>query len=223
MDKKPLVRSVLLRNQVYNLLRSHLLQGKYPPGTHLVEDELAEQLGASRTPIREAMHRLMVEGLVVQSEGRGLRVADVGQEDMKEAMDIRLLLEKYAVNLAARYATAEEIAELRATCLQEQEYLHQNHEKYLDEITQLNRKFHEQLVNCSHNRMLNYVVSQLLGNVLYRLFALGEPENLKTFAASHLKLVEAIERHDAEAAEKEITYHIGLMGNILKPEKEGES
>src|SRR5512138_187736 len=119
----PLIRSVLLRDQVYNLLRTRMLKGVFPPGYRLVEDELAEQLEVSRTPIREAIHRLMVEGLVVASKGRGLEVANVAHQDLMDAIDIRLLLEKYASRLAARLATTEEISKLKLICTQEQQCL----------------------------------------------------------------------------------------------------
>jgi len=134
----PLIRHALLRDQVYNLLRTQVLDGTLPPGSRLVEDELAERLGASRTPVREAMHRLMVEGLVVASKGRGLEVADVGPQELKEAIEIRLLLEKYAIGFAARLAAPEEIEQLRETCRLEKEYLREHPEKHLSELFQLN-------------------------------------------------------------------------------------
>jgi len=214
----PLIRHALLRDQVYNLLRTQVLDGTLPPGSRLVEDELAERLGASRTPVREAMHRLMVEGLVVASKGRGLEVADVGPQELKEAIEIRLLLEKYAIGFAARLAAPEEIEQLRETCRLEKEYLREHPEKHLSELFQLNRNFHQQLVRCAHNQTLNYIVSQLLNNSVYRFYALGDLQNLHKFAASHLHLVDAIERHDVQAAEAEITYHLELMGSILSPE-----
>lgn len=211
----PLVRSVLLRDQVYNLLRTKMLKGIFPPGFRLVEDELAEQLEVSRTPIREAIHRLMVEGLVVASKGRGLEVANVGHEELMDAIDVRLLLEKYAVRLAAKLATSEEIEQLKSICLQEQECLREDPEKCLAELFQINRRFHEQLVACAHNKTLNFIVGQVLSNSVYRFYALGDRQNLRTFSASHVRLVDAIESHNAEAAEAEISYHFELMEKIL--------
>ncbi|MGQ9586070.1 MAG: GntR family transcriptional regulator [Anaerolineae bacterium] len=208
-----LPRTALLRDQVYETLRDSILRGVLPPTYRLVEEELAGQLGVSRTPVREAIQRLQIEGLVVASSVRGFEVASVDPQDIEGTLDIRLLLESYAARRATTHMTAVQLEELQKIVRREQECLGSGS---LDEMAELNRDFHTQLVAGSGNRTLVNLVEYLLRHsASYRLFALGEPDNLRLFCESHCRLVRALEEHDADAAEAEVVYHIGLAREIL--------
>jgi DNA-binding GntR family transcriptional regulator len=208
-------RSKLLRDQAYEALRDSILDGSVPPGYRLVEDELAERLSVSRTPVREAIQRLQVEGLVVASSSRGFEVAPIDSYDIEGALDIRLLLESYAVQEAATRVTARQLEELKDICRQEADCLKQDGPELADELQELNRRFHDQFVACADNRTLTTLVRYLQGQPAYRLFALGNPGNLQLFVESHCRLVRMLAEHDADAAKAEIAYHINLARQIL--------
>ncbi|MGH8843694.1 MAG: GntR family transcriptional regulator, partial [Advenella sp.] len=106
-------RGVTLSDQAYNYIVQSLENGSLPPGTRLRETELAADIGLSRTPIREALNRLMSEGLVTNDPKRGLIITELDQNMVGELYEMRRVLESTAAALAARHATDVEIAVLR--------------------------------------------------------------------------------------------------------------
>lgn len=105
--------SISLRDSVYLTIREAILNGKYPPNKRLREIPLAEELGVSRTPVREAIKRLAEEHLVVIMPKCGAKVADYSDKDVADALAVRLVIENMAVKLAARYMTKDQVIELR--------------------------------------------------------------------------------------------------------------
>src|SRR5215470_13527735 len=113
---RPLQRPVPLRQSVYDALIDLIVGGELPPGQHLVETDLARQLGVSRQPVREALHRLEAEGWVDLRPNQGAFVHVPTDEEVDQLLDVRELLEVEAARLAARAATADDIARLRVIC-----------------------------------------------------------------------------------------------------------
>ena len=102
-----------LRDVVFNTLRQAILRGEMEPGERLMEIQLAQKLGVSRTPIREAIRKLELEGLVVMIPRKGAEVAHITEKDMKDVLEVRCTLEELAVSLACKKTTPEKIAELK--------------------------------------------------------------------------------------------------------------
>jgi DNA-binding GntR family transcriptional regulator len=169
----------------------------------LVESDLARRFGVSRTPIREALQRLETQGLVTR-DGRSLIVASLDHGQMAELYVVRGSLEGLAANLAARHATPEEIAVMRAMCEEDRALLGDPRA-----LARANRRFHHQIHLASHNRFL---VQQL--GLVHRSMALLAETSLAAEGrgphalAEHEAIVAAIESRDPEAAEAALRSHI---------------
>lgn len=103
-----------LRDVVFNTLRQAILKGEMEPGERLMEIQLAQKLGVSRTPIREAIRKLELEGLVIMIPRKGAEVAHITEKDMKDVLEVRSALEELAATLACRNVTADRLSELKA-------------------------------------------------------------------------------------------------------------
>ena len=103
-----------LRDVVFNTLRQAILKGEMEPGERLMEIQLAQKLGVSRTPIREAIRKLELEGLVVMIPRKGAEVAHITEKDMRDVLEVRSTLEELAVELACKHVTPERVQELKA-------------------------------------------------------------------------------------------------------------
>ena len=106
-----------LRDVVFLTLRKAILRGELAPGERLMELQLSERLGVSRTPIREAMRKLELEGLVVMVPRKGAEVAKISERSLKEVLEVRRALEELAVELACERMTEEEFEELKKDCI----------------------------------------------------------------------------------------------------------
>lgn len=193
----------LRREQTYKALRDAIQSGKLKPGTRLREIDLAERLGISRTPIREALSRLQSDGLVVNEPNRGMIVTVLDRRMVSELYVMRQVLEGTAAGLAARHASDEEIAGLREIADRDKNYTDPQM------LAANNRLFHEALYQSAHNRYLLKTLNTLresmalLGNT-----TLAIPGRSRTALQEHQRIVDALERRDAAAAEEETVAHI---------------
>lgn len=202
-----------LRARVYEILRQRILDGELEPGYRLREAQLAEQLNVSRTPVREAIQRLRVEGLVSSSSRGHAKVEPISSESIADAMDVRQVLEAFACRLAASRVSDRHIERLRSLHASELRALETSD---LSELSSLNRSIHQTIQYAAGNQVLEETVNHLLSRVpSYGLFALGETENLQVFVQSHGKIIEAIAKGDEDAAASEIISHIALAKEIL--------
>jgi DNA-binding GntR family transcriptional regulator len=198
-------QSTLSRGEhAYQKLQAAIQSGTLKPGARLRESELAEWLGSSRTPVREALNRLQTEGLVVQEPRRGMIIAQLDHNMVAELYVMREVLEGTAASLAARHASDVEIAMLREIAERDRTL---NNDPV--KLAKNNRLFHETLYRAAHNRYLLKTLSMLresmalLGQTTLTLAGRSE-----TAFAEHDALVSAIERHDASAAEEASRAHI---------------
>jgi DNA-binding GntR family transcriptional regulator len=191
------------QKDAYNLILEAIDSHSYVPGDRLVESELAERFGVSRTPIREALQRLETQGLLTR-DGRSLMVASLDHTQMAELYVVRGELEGLAARLAARHATPEEVGVLRDMLGEDHAFLNDP-----DALSRANRRFHKQIHLASHNRFL---VQQL--DLVHRSMALlattsiaveGRPEDT---LAEHTAIVTAIENGDGDAADAALRDHI---------------
>jgi len=191
------------QKDAYELVLDAIDLGTYKPGDRLVESELAERFGVSRTPIREALQRLETQSLLAR-DGRSLIVASLDHNQLSELYVVRAELEGLAASLAAQHATPEEMSVLRG--MVEEDRLR------LDDpaaLARSNRRFHKQLHLASHNR---YLVQQL--DLVHRTMALLATTSLaaegrsETAISEHDAIVTAIEARDVVAADTALRAHI---------------
>lgn len=214
-------RPKLLRDQVYELLRERLLEGT-GEGFRLIEEELAEQMNVSRTPVREALRRLEIEGLIRPAGSRGFEVAYSQFKDVIDALDVRLLLEMYAAKEAAKYILDEEMDILRDLCQSEETILQKKWPGGRTELFEINQRIHQTIVSAARNKTLINLLNNVPNHSAYRLYAMGDKNSSIQFHESHVKLVEALRTGSEEDIAAEVTYHILLMKSILSSEKIGE-
>ena len=193
------------QKDAYSLILEAIDVGVYKPGDRLVESDLAERLGGSRTPIREALQRLETQSLL-ERDGRSLIVASLDHNQMAELYMVRRELEGLVARLAARHATEEEVRVLKDMVREDDALV----DKPAD-LAKANRRFHEQIHLASHNR---YLVQQL--NLVHRSMALMATTSLaaegrgEIAQAEHKKIVAAIEARDEKAAGQALKDHISV-------------
>jgi len=187
----------------YGLILEAIDVGVYKPGSRLVESELAERFGVSRTPIREALQRLETQALLIR-DGRSLIVASLDHNQLAELYAVRSELEGLAARLAAQHAAPEEVRVLRKMV--------EDDRKLVDDpetLSRANRRFHKQIHLASHNR---YLVLQL--DLVHRTMALLATTSLAVEGrgegslAEHDAIVTAIENGDGDAAYAALKTHI---------------
>ncbi|MFN3724369.1 MAG: GntR family transcriptional regulator [Paracoccaceae bacterium] len=188
----------------YMLILDAIEAGLYKPGDRLVESELAERLGVSRTPVREALQRLETQAMLTR-DGRSLIVASLDHNQLAELYAVRSELEGLAARLAARHATDEEIRVLRGMVEDDHRLLTGDPRA----MSRANKRFHRQIHLASHNRFL---VQQL--DLVHRSMALMANTSLaaegrsEVALAEHDRIVAAIEARDGEAAYQALRVHI---------------
>ena len=189
----------------YSMILEAIDIGTYRPGDRLVESELAERFGVSRTPIREALQRLETQSLLMR-DGRSLIVASLDHNQMAELYVVRGELEGLAARLAARHATAEEVRVLREM-VDADNALAGNP----NALARANKRFHKQIHLASHNR---YLVQQL--DLVHRSMALMATSSLavegrgEIAQAEHNRIVEMIEARDEDGADEALRTHISV-------------
>ncbi|MEM8848478.1 MAG: GntR family transcriptional regulator [Pseudomonadota bacterium] len=192
-------------------------RGVYRPGDRLVESELAERFGVSRTPVREALQRLETQALLTR-DGRSLIVASLSHDQMAELYAVRTELEALAARLAAQHAAREEIAVLSAMVDEDRALLGD-----AEALSRANRRFHSQIHLASHNR---YLVQQL--GLVHRSMALMATTSLaakgrgEVALAEHGDIVEAIAARDGERAAATLRDHLSKAFEVrLREEARG--
>ncbi|OSQ51706.1 GntR family transcriptional regulator [Marivita geojedonensis] len=193
------------QKDAYSSILEAIDVGIYRPGDRLVESDLAERFGMSRTPIREALQRLETQSLLTR-DGRSLIVASLDHNQMAELYVVRTELEGLAARLAARHATEEEVQVLQDMVDDDRALLDDP-----SALARANRRFHKQIHLASHNRFL---VQQL--DLVHRSMALMATTSLaaqgrgEIALAEHQAIVDAITQRDEDAAYKALRDHISV-------------
>ena len=198
-------RSISLAEQVFDRLETEILSGKYQPGDILTELKLVNDLGVSRTPIREALRRLEQEH-IIEITPKGILVIGVSQKDLADILAIRMRIEGMAAAEAAKNITDEQLAELRET-VELQEFYVPKHDA--DRINTMDSKFHQLIYRFSGSIALYDTLMPLHKKVLkYRLASVENDVRSSHSSQEHRAIFEAIAAHDAELAEKYMVEHI---------------
>jgi DNA-binding GntR family transcriptional regulator len=200
-----------LREIVFESLREAIISGVLEPGERLMEIQLAEEMGVSRTPVREAIRKLELEGFVVMIPRKGAYVAGVSHKDVADVFEIRSALEGLAAGLAAERITEEEIEQMERLLL-----YRQGEAITLDDIVEADTGFHALVYKASRNDRLIQILENLRENIQrFRATSLAVPGRLKDAIDEHRGIVEALARHDVEEAQALAIAHIVTAENVM--------
>lgn len=195
---RPLQRPVPLRQSVYDALIDLIVSGDLPPGQHMVETDLARQLGVSRQPIREALHRMEAEGWVDLRPSQGAFVHVPTDSEVDELLDVRALLEAETARLAARAATPQQVARLRRIC--EEGRAAADADDFGAAVT-ANNAFHAEVAAIAGNSMLAEL-AEIVGRRVQWYYRLVAPARGHDSWAEHQEMIDAIEAADTQRAQQ---------------------
>lgn len=202
-----------LREVVFETLREAIIKGDLSPGERLMEIQVAEELGVSRTPVREAIRKLELEGLVIMVPRKGAYVADISMRDLSDVFEVRCALEALAAELAADRATDEEIEELERMLVKISEALENNR---IQETVELDTQFHEMLYAASRNERLRGILSQLREQIhRFRLQSWTRPGRARVALEEHRAIVEAVAERNPQLAKKRAMAHIRSAESVF--------
>ncbi|MCQ2530481.1 MAG: GntR family transcriptional regulator [Lachnospiraceae bacterium] len=202
-----------LRDIVFKTLREAIITGDLKPGERLMEIKLANELGVSRTPVREAIRKLELEGLVIMTARKGAEVAPINEKDLKEVLEIRKSLESLACELACKNASAEDIVKMRVLNEAIEKAVK---EEDIEEITKQDVDFHEAIYTTTKNDRLVHMLHQLKEHIFrYRFEYIKDMKNKEMIVEEHKKIIAAIEQNNAKAACKEIERHIEVQEKYI--------
>lgn len=195
-----------LREVVCETLREAIVGGVLKPGERLMEIQLAEELGVSRTPVREAIRKLELEGFVIMIPRRGTYVADLSIKDINEVFEVRTALDVLAAGLAAERITDDELEKMERLLVHIGEYIEKGD---MDKIVEADSQFHDILYQATRNDRLVQIINNLREQLTrFRSISMAYPGRLKNTLEEHSRLVEALAARDHQLAERLATEHM---------------
>lgn len=195
-----------LRDVVFNNIKDGILTGRLRPGERLLENQLAEELGVSRTPIREALRMLEIENLVDLIPRKGAQVKKMSEKDIKDVLEIRKVLEELASGIAAENITKQEIAELKKLHM---DFVDAFERGDREGVLEADTKFHDVIFNTTKNDKLIQIISNISIQIYrYRIAYLKLLTNISVPNQQHLELIKAFERRDTQKAREVSGEHI---------------
>lgn len=204
-----------LRDVVFNTLRQAILTGELKPGERLMEIHLAERLGVSRTPIREAIRKLELEGLVTMIPRRGAEVAQITEKSMNDVLEVRRAVDALCVELACERITPEELDDLKEACERFAETVRAK-EKDVKKIAQADVALHDIIVQATGNQRLIQLVNTLSEQMYrYRFEYLKDFSQHEKLVEEHRIIYEGIVNKDKEKACEGARTHIDNQKNAI--------
>lgn len=195
-----------LRDVVFNTLREAILKGQLAPGERLMEIRLAERLGVSRTPIREAIRKLELEGLVLMIPRKGAEVAKISTKSLRDVLEVRRSLEELAIELACQRITEAQLEELEkakevfAEALKTKEVMH---------IAESDEKFHDIIYQATGNVRLVQILNNLREQMYrYRLEYIKYEEKRQVLMIEHERILKAVKTRNIPEAKAAVREHI---------------
>lgn len=209
-----------LSHSIYETLRRGILRGEIPAGQRFVEEKLASVLGASRTPVREALQRLRQEELLDKLKYGGYEVRHIASKEIEEIFGIRSVLESYAAVLATRRMDQDLLAGLRGIIQRSRAALEKGQ---VEELISLNTEFHEKLYKASGSERLYKMIQELRDHFYrFRRVILSRGTMPETSLRDHERMMRAMTKMDEKAVERIVRQHILRgMAVVLKEIKRG--
>ena len=193
----------------YQAIRRAIIEGTYPAGARLPEEELSERIGVSRTPIRQALLQLEHQGHVELRPRRGAWVSSWTAEDIDEVYGVRALLESYGARIAARKIGALELRHLEECALRMEALEDARGENFLDELGELNNDFHSSLLRATGNRRLMTSLAAIVEvPLILRVYHLYDERRRYEALRHHREILAALAQRDADWAEATMRVHI---------------
>ncbi|NTW05533.1 MAG: GntR family transcriptional regulator [Peptococcaceae bacterium] len=195
-----------LRELVFDSLREAIIQGRLKPGERLMEMQLADEMGVSRTPIREAIRKLELEGFVVMIPRKGAYVSGISVKDIVDVFEVRAALEGLAAGLAAERITDEEMEKLERILVKITEV---NDLDDIEVIVEIDTEFHDLIYMACRNERLVQIITHLKEQIQrFRTTSLAQPGRLRDALSEHRLIVEAIGDRNVEMAQNLAREHI---------------
>ena len=212
MNKLPLRKtsqknSIPVREMAYEFLKSSVLSGHFNPGERLTEEHLAKKLGVSRTPVREALHKLESEGLIKPLETRGFIVSRDSKDEVEELFELRAILEGYALRIISERISEEDLKQLGRLIAGAEDGLRR---KRMEEVFKWNTKFHDTLhgIVVDKKRLHRLLVNIRKYVLRYRRDTLQYPDGGKRAVDGHRKILLALRLRDPDLCERMMREHI---------------
>ncbi len=202
-----------LRDVVFNTLRQAILTGELKPGERLMEIHLANKLGVSRTPIREAIRKLELEGLVTMIPRRGAEVAQITEKSMNDVLEVRRAMDALCTELACTRITDEEIAALKAAC---EKFAEIAETKDIRKCAQADVEFHDIIVKATGNKRLVQLINNLSEQMYrYRFEYLKDVSRYANLIEEHKVIYESVKNRDKAAAKAAAELHIDNQAKAI--------
>lgn len=202
-----------LREVIFNTIREAIIVGELKPGERLMEVQLAEKMGVSRTPVREAIRKLELEGLVSMIPRKGAHVADLSKKDIMDVLELRASLDGLATVLAAERITPEELKELKHVLSQFAAYMEKDN---VQGLIKKDVEFHEIIYKSSRNEKLIQIANNLREQIhRFRVIYLKDYSRPKELVKEHSDIFNAIESRDLEKARLSSENHIRLQETTI--------
>ena len=203
-----------LRDVVFNTLRQAILRGELKPGERLMEIQLANKLGVSRTPIREAIRKLELEGLVLMIPRKGAEVAEITEKNMRDVLEVRKALEELAVQLACEKITDEEIEEMKKAAEDFKKILKS---KDITEIAEADVRFHDIIYMATDNQKLIQLLNNLREQMYrYRVEYLKDAAIYPRLIEEHHRMYDALKEKDQKQAVAYVEKHLHNQAEAVK-------
>lgn len=195
-----------LRDVVFNTLRQAILKGELEPGERLMEIQLAERLGVSRTPIREAIRKLELEGLVLMVPRKGAEVAKISEKNLRDVLEVRRSLEELAIELACQRMSPEEIKELENAQIA---FVAAVKSGDAMRIAEGDEAYHDVIYSGTQNLRLVQIINNLREQMYrYRLEYIKDAGKRQVLVHEHENIMRAIRDHRVQEAKDAIREHI---------------
>ncbi|WP_053226309.1 GntR family transcriptional regulator [Solirubrobacter soli] len=205
-DEDPVLDAV---DVAYQAIRRAIIEGAYPAGSRLPEEELSERIGVSRTPIRQALRQLEHQGHVELRPRRGAWVSSWTEEDIAEVYGVRAQLESYGAQIAAQKIGALELRHLEECCLRMEAIEDSRQPGFLDELGELNNEFHASLLRATGNRRLMISLASIVETpLILRVYHSYDERRRYEAMRHHREILTAVGARDGEWAAATMRVHI---------------